>query len=257
MIRARLRDEAIALALAWQFLTRVPLPFAVPFSAARLASSVRYFPAVGAAIGAVGALVLLAAAGLLPPTPAVLLSIAATAALTGGFHEDGLADTFDGVGGGSDAARVLAIMRDSRIGTYGALALGLVVAIKAATLAALPLGVAAVALVAGHAASRLSAVAVIATSHYVRAAGTGGLTADRLDGRALATAMAIGFVALAAAMPVTGGGALVSGIAGLGAGHLMARSVFERRLGGYTGDCLGATQQLSELGFYLGVLAWL
>jgi adenosylcobinamide-GDP ribazoletransferase len=252
----RLHEEARALALAWTFLTRVPLPVGPRPTPRRLAAALRYLPLVGILIGAVGALALLLAAQALPMVPAVLLSIAATVALTGALHEDGLADTLDGLGG-ADADRALAIMRDSRIGTYGALGLGLTLALKASALALMPLGVAAAALVAGHATSRLSSLALVATSAYARDAGTGGFTAAGVSRRALALATAVGAVVLLLAMPFAGFGAVVTGIVGLAVGHLLARAAFERRLGGYTGDCLGATQQLSEAGFYLGLLAWL
>jgi adenosylcobinamide-GDP ribazoletransferase len=246
------RDEAAAFLLALGFLTRLPVP--APAAPGGMAAALRYLPAAGALVGAAGALVLLAAGALLPPAPAALLAIAATCALTGALHEDGLADTFDGLAGGS-RERALAIMRDSRIGVFGALALGLVLALKATALAAMPAGLAAAALVAGHAVSRLSCLIVVATSRYARAAGTAGFAAAGVDG--LPFAAATGALSLAGVLLLAGSGAALAGVAGLAVGHLLARAAFERRLGGYTGDCLGATQQLSEVGFYLGVLAWL
>ena len=252
----RLVEEARALALACAFLTRVPLPVAIPATPPRMAASLRYLPVVGALIGAVGAAVLLLAAQALPMAPGVLLSIAATCALTGALHEDGLADTLDGLGAASPE-RALEVMRDSRIGTYGALGLGLTVALKASALVAMPLAAAAAALVAGHAASRLSSLAVIATSRYARPAGTGGFTAAGVSHKAMTLATATVAVLLLAVTPAIGVGPILGGLLGLAAGHLLTRALYERRLGGYTGDCLGATQQLSEVGFYLGVLAWL
>lgn len=257
---SRWREEAAALAFAWQFLTRVPLPVAVRYTPGRMAASQAWLPAVGLAIGAIAAAVLLTAALVLPAVPAVLLSIAATAALTGAFHEDGLADTFDGIGGGPDRSRRLEIMQDSRIGTYGAVGLGLALALKASALAGLdPTGApgrAAAALVAGHALSRASALLVVMTSAYVRERGTGRFTAAGLGRRGAALVAAAGLVALAVLAVGFGPGGAAAGVAGLGIGHLLARRLFERQLGGYTGDCLGATQQLSEVGLYLGLLAW-
>ncbi|MFO1142168.1 MAG: adenosylcobinamide-GDP ribazoletransferase [Amaricoccus sp.] len=252
----RLREEAAALALAWLFLTRVPLHRPVAATPSRLAASLGYFPAVGAVIGAIGAAVLLAAGTALPAVPAVVLSIAATCLLTGALHEDGLADTCDGLGA-AGRQRALAIMRDSRIGSYGALGLGLTLALKVSALAGLAPGTAGAALVAGHSVSRLSAVALIATGSYARAAGTAGFTAAGVRARGLALAGATGAVLLLAILPFAGAGAVLTGALGLATGHGLARALFERRLGGYTGDCLGATQQLSEAGFYLGMLAWL
>lgn len=253
---SRVREEVAGFALAWQFLTRVPLPAPVGYSPARMAHAQRYLPAVGLLIGAAGAAVLALAATLLPAAPAVLMSMIATAALTGAFHEDGLADTLDGFGG-RDRARALEIMTDSRIGTFGAVGLGLVLALKATALVPMPTATAAAALVAGHAASRFSALVVVATSRYVRPAGTGAFTAQSLPAAGVAVAAAAALAGLGLLAAVTGAGAVLPALAGLAAGHVLARALFERRLGGYTGDCLGATQQLSEAGFYLGILAWL
>jgi adenosylcobinamide-GDP ribazoletransferase len=255
-MNARAREEAAALALALQFLTRLPLPRSPSFTPARMSASLRYYPAVGALVGGVGAAVLLLAAQALPLAVSVLLSLTATLALTGALHEDGLADTFDGLGGRT-RERSLEIMRDSRIGSYGVLALGLVLAGKVAALLAMPVGLAAAALVAGHAASRLSAVILIATSRYLRPTGTGGFTAAGIGATGLAVATATGLVCLLGLLAWQGAGAALAATAGLAAGHVLARLVFERRLGGFTGDCLGAAQQLSELGLYLGLLAWI
>jgi adenosylcobinamide-GDP ribazoletransferase len=252
-----LGEAARALALAAQFLTRAPLPVTVRPTQVRLRAAMAYLPLVGALIGAIAAVTLLIVAQVLPVVTAVLASVAATCVLTGALHEDGLADTLDGAGGGADAERALAIMRDSRIGVFGALGLGLVLAVKVSALAAMPLSLAAAALVAGHAASRASCVVIIATSRYVRPAGAAGFTAQGLGADGLALALATGCVVMLAVLPFAGFGALGTAAAGLVVGHLLARRVFEARLGGYTGDCLGATQQLSEVGFYLGVLAWL
>jgi adenosylcobinamide-GDP ribazoletransferase len=247
----RAAAEAAAFLAALGFLTRLPLP-APPGD---MAAALRWLPAVGALIGAAAAAVLAAAATVLPMAAAVLLSIVATCLLTGALHEDGLADTFDAIGAGS-RERALEIMRDSRIGTFGALALGLVLALKATALAAMPLGLAAAALVAGHAASRFSCLVVIATSRYARPTGTAGFAAPGPGAWGLAVAAATAAATLLGLL-VAGPGAALAAILGLAAGHLAARAAFERRLGGYTGDCLGATQQLSEAGLYLAIVAWL
>lgn len=247
----RLRDEAATALVAVQFLTRAPVPSGV-FTPERQAAAVRYYPLVGALVGLVGAAALFGAALLLPEPLPVLVSLAATLLFTGAFHEDGLADTADGIGGGVSPERSLEIMKDSRIGTYGAAALGLALGIKTAALASMDPISAALALLAGHTASRGSAVLAAATSRYVRDAGTAKFTAESVSGVSLAVALLISVAALA----LLGAGAWAAAI-GLGLGHLAARAFYERKLGGYTGDCLGAVQQLSELGLYLGLLAWL
>lgn len=247
----RLRHEAAVFLLALQFLTRLPLPDP-GFTPARLAATPRWLPAAGVLIGALTALAWLAAAALFPPVLAALLATAFGLLLTGCFHEDGFADACDGLGGGASRDRALEIMRDSRLGTYGAAGLGMMLATRVATLAALgPLVPAA--LIAGHAASRASAVVVIATAAYVRDHGTGKPVAEGLSPRALAFALACGALPLALLPPLLA----LGGLAGLVLGHLAMRRVFLRKLGGYTGDCLGAVQQTSEIGFYLGLLACL
>ncbi|WP_375429454.1 adenosylcobinamide-GDP ribazoletransferase [uncultured Sphingomonas sp.] len=250
----RPREEAATFAVAVQFLTRLPVP-AGAYTPGRLRAAVRYYPLVGILVGGAAALVMLAAAGPFTPLIAILLSCAATLLLTGAFHEDGLADTFDGIGG-AGRARALEIMRDSRIGTYGALALSIVLALKVAALAALPPPGVPIALIAGHGLSRLSAVLVIVTSHYARDDGTGKFTADGVPTASLFVALGTGALIAAALAWTIGGAGVLFALAGLAIGHGAARLAFERRLGGYTGDCLGAVQQVSEVGVYLGLLAW-
>lgn len=250
------RDELGVFALAVQFLTRLPVPHDLPFSEGRLLRATRYYPGVGLIVGAIGAGVLLVAGAVLPWAVAVVLSVAATVAATGAFHEDGLADAADGLGGGLTRARALEIMRDSRVGTYGVLALGLTLALKVAALVALAPGQAAALVLFGHAISRYAPVAVVARADYARDQGakfTAPSVSPSGDRVALATAAA---AAVALAL-VLGPGAT---LAALALAALLAAILVRRvlaRLGGYTGDCLGATQQVAELGLYLGVLAWL
>ena len=108
---------------AIRFFTRLPVPGWVGHSAEALNHSARYFPAVGLFVGGIGVLVYLGAALLWPKSVAVLLSMAATIYATGAFHEDGLSDTVDGLGGGWEKLRILEIMKDSRVGSYGVVAM--------------------------------------------------------------------------------------------------------------------------------------
>ena len=256
-MRERLADEVAVFLLAVQFLTRMPLPAELGYSPARMAATPRWHPGVGVLVGALTGLVFWLAAHVWPPALAALISTAAGLLLTGAFHEDGFADACDGLGGGATRSAALEIMRDSRLGTYGAAGLGLMLAAKVVALAAMPVAAVPLALIAGHAASRTSSVAVIATSAYVRDHGTGKPVADGVGDGGLALALATGglaILALALALPPA---AVAGALLGLGLGHAAMRTRFERRLGGYTGDCLGAVQQTSELGLYLGVLACL
>lgn len=249
---ARLGEELRILLHAVQFLTRIPVR--VPFTARRLQASVRYFPLVGLAVGGFSALVLAAASTAVPALLATILAVAATLLLTGAFHEDGLADTFDGVGGGRDRGHALEIMKDSRLGTYGTAALGITIALKVVCLASAPTSLALLALPLAHAASRASAVVVVATSHYVRSEVVSKPTAEGIGVRGLVFALLTGAAPWAIALwldPIWGLGPAL----GLGLGHLAMRLFFEGKLGGYTGDALGAVQQASELGFYLGLVS--
>lgn len=239
---------------ALRFFTRLPVPAWVGHSAEQLNHAARWFPAVGLIVGSIGAGVTLAAALAWPTAIAVLLGMAATLHVTGAFHEDGLADTIDGLGGGWTRADVLRIMKDSRIGSYGAIGIGMVLLLKFSALsqllAVLPAPTFAAALVAGHAVSRLASTALIFFLDYAREEGKAKPLATRLGGGELA------FAALCGLAPCLWLPAIQAAVALVLAAlvTLYAARVFVKHLGGYTGDCLGATQQLTELVFYLGLL---
>jgi adenosylcobinamide-GDP ribazoletransferase len=240
--------------LALQFLTRLPVPDP-GYMPERMARSTRWHPAAGALIGALIGIAWWVFSAFFPPLLALILAIGAGLLLTGAFHEDGFADACDGLGGGATRERALEIMRDSRLGTYGAVGLGLLLAAKIAALATLPALF--WVLIAGHAASRASSVFVIATSAYARDHGTGKPVAEGLDAEGLRFALLTGGAALLPLLFALPFLSILTGLLGLALGHLLMRRAFERKLGGYTGDCLGAVQQSSEFGFYLGLLLWL
>lgn len=254
-IGTALRRQGLLFLLAVQFLTRLPLPRDLDYSPARLGAARRYFPLVGAGVGGLGALCFGAAVAMSwPQGLAALLATASTILVTGAFHEDGLADTFDGLGP-LRRDRMLAVMQDSRIGVFGAVGLGVTLAMKTMALASLPVALTMACLVAGHGLSRCSSVVVAATSPYVRDAGTGSLLEGRLGwgGTFLAAATGLACLSLVIMFSVPDA---VAGLAGMVLGHLAMRGLYEKRLGGHTGDTQGAVQQWSELGFYLGVLTW-
>ncbi|MBS0122889.1 adenosylcobinamide-GDP ribazoletransferase [Thetidibacter halocola] len=242
--------------LAVQLLTRLPVPRNLPWSDDLAVRATKYYPAVGLVVGGIGAAVLWAAQPFFPAPLPVLLSLAATLLVTGAFHEDGLADMADGIGGGADRERALEIMRDSRIGSYGAITLGLSLAVKVAALSALPPWIAGWALVGGHVLGRMASVHIIATTDYARPKGTKfpapSVTPDGYRWALVTTLlMLIGLVA------VLGPGPTSMAVLGSIALGQAVRTLFVARLGGYTGDCLGAEQQMAELGVYLGILLWL
>lgn len=243
--------------VALQFFTRLPIPRWVGFEREWLQHASRYFPLVGVVVAAFTALAYLAAAALWPPAVAALLSTAAGILLTGAFHEDGFADMCDGFGGGMTRERVMDIMKDSRIGTYGAVGIGLLLALKVAVLAALPSPLVVAALFLAHPLSRLAASALIFTLDYARDEGKAKPLAEKMS------AVEFGIAVLCAAVPAAALG--VFGLLAWGAiaGGLLAAALatawmarrFVRRIGGFTGDCLGAVQQVTEVVFYLAVLA--
>lgn len=263
----RALHELRLLGIALQFLTRVPVRVG-RFEPSWLADSARHFPLVGALVGAFGAATLWGAAALWPLPLAVTLSMAATAWITGGFHEDGLADTCDGLGGAVDREKALAIMKDSRLGTYGALGLLFVLALKACALWTLStalstesVALAAVALVLAHGVSRAAAVAVTTLLPYGGDTGHAkALPMTRRGGVPLAAA-ALGWtaafaVAAGAALPDALGPVRIAFALGCAAAVVLGCAAWlRRRLGGYTGDTLGAVQQLSELAMYLALCA--
>ena len=254
-MRAELRYFFVALG----YFTRVPVPRSIGYAAGDLDQAARYFPLVGACVGAWGALVYLVALRALPPSIAVGLSMAATLLATGAFHEDGLADSCDAFGGGYTRDDVLRIMHDSRIGTFGAVALVIALGLKWQALTSmLPLR-AAWTMIAAHAASRVFAISYLATLDYVRAEGKAKPVAQRLSGSALLCAAVFGLPLLL--WPNGPGlpdwrfaGAAIVALAGL---RFAVGRYFVRRIGGYTGDCLGFAQQILELSIYLLGLAWM
>lgn len=252
-----MKNECAVFLLAVQFLTRVPIGSAQLYSPERMAASVRYYPLVGTLVGAVCAVIFHLATYVFAAPIAILFAIAAGLLITGAFHEDGLADTFDGIGGGPSRDRALEIMKDSRLGTYGTLALLVVLAFKIGALIAMPSTLIPIVLVAGHGLSRLSSLLVIATSQYVRDEGTGKPVAGGISTVGLLAACLTGLAIAALWWAFYAPIALLWASGGLLIGHCLMRLFFERKLGGYTGDTLGAVQQVSEIGFYLGLVAWL
>jgi adenosylcobinamide-GDP ribazoletransferase len=237
---------------AIQYFTRLPMPASVGHSPEHLRGTARYISLVGVLIGAVGTLALWATGLIFPaPLPAIL-STAITIFLTGAFHEDGLADTFDGLGGGATRERALEIMKDSRLGAFGMIALVLTLLVKVAALNALPLALVLFVLIAGHAFSRACAVSLLFVGNYVGSAENSRArpVAQRMRGGELLVAAIVGVIPLL----WCGMHGIVGALSALLMLFVLARW-FIRRLGGFTGDTLGAAQQLTEVAFYLGVLA--
>jgi adenosylcobinamide-GDP ribazoletransferase len=237
---------------AVQFLTRLPVP-AGPYEQDSLARAVKFFPIVGALIGSGSVLLYRLLAPHLPLTIVALLVVIYLVIITGCLHEDGLADSVDGLGDGWERERVLEIMRDSRIGTYGAASLALSLLARVLLIASLPRAQVAAYLIVAPVLSRWTTLPL---SYFLSPARE--QSGERVDGQGariarLTTAgslivgslfafvIAIGLLRIRALVPV-----LVSiGVT------LITALYYKRRIGGVTGDCFGATNQMTEIAVFL------
>lgn len=244
------RELRLALT-ALMFLTRIPVPAWVGHSETQLNRSARYFPLAGLVVGAIAALAYAAAASVLPHPVAVALAMVAAVLATGAFHEDGFADTCDGLGGGRTREDALRIMQDSRVGAYGAIGIVLLLLLRFETLAAIGPERMLAALAAGNAISRFFPVLLIRLLPYARAEGGKSKPfANSIGMIDVLIALAIGLLPVALLLPPRDWLAVLPPLAACG----LLGITFRTRLGGYTGDCLGATQQVCELVFYLSLL---
>ena len=263
-ILQRLRYEARLVLVAIQFLTRLPIPSFSHYEPQWLHQSSRYFPAVGLLIGVLCAGVFWLGSILFTPLVAAVISTAFGIKLTGAFHEDGLADSCDGLGGGLTRERTLEIMKDSRLGTYGVLGLVSALLLKISLLAAMPVSVAIVALIIGHTASRLFCISLLTLLPYggeIEHAKAKPMAQQLTPLQALYSSgwLILAIILVTLIFPNTMqqiglGKWLLALVLALIATDYMRRLLC-RRLDGYTGDGLGATQQLSEIAIYVGLAA--
>jgi adenosylcobinamide-GDP ribazoletransferase len=243
--------------IALQFFTRLPIPRWVGFEPHWLHHASRYFPAVGIVVGAISAAVYALADWAWPHAIAVLLSTIAGIYVTGAFHEDGFADTCDGLGGGMTRQRALEIMTDSRIGAYGAIGIALLLALKCVALASLPPQIVIAALLVAHPLSRLAATALMWQLKYVKDEGKAKPLAQQMSNAEFFIATLTVMLPMAASIFLGSMSwqAMAAGIAAVALAALWLARKFVQRIGGYTGDCLGAVQQVTEVAFYLALSA--
>ena len=259
-----IKHEWVLLLVAIQFLTRLPVPPFKSYNPQWLHQSSRHFPAVGLLVGMLCAGVFWLASSLFNPLVGAVISTVFGIRLTGAFHEDGLADTCDGLGGGLTRERTLTIMKDSRLGTYGVLGLVSALLIKVTLLASMPISVAIVALIVGHTASRLLCISLLALLPYggeVEHAKAKPMAQQLTQSQALFASswLLLGVVVVWLLFPntmrqISMGQWFLALVLALIATDYMRR-LLRRRLDGYTGDGLGATQQLSEVAIYAGLAA--
>ena len=247
----RLILEARAVMAAAVFFSRLPVPRQPVLDSEDLRRAATWWPLIGLMIGAAMAGMGMAATALhMPPPVAAGLVVATSVLLTGALQEDGLADVCDGLGGGTTRVHTLAIMRDSCVGAYGAIGLVMMVGLRWQTMAALPAALLPATLLATQAASRAWAVGLMCVLSYVRV-GTSRArpVVGRQSAARLAVAAATGLAPFLLGVPVVA-------VAAAAAAWLGCVLWFGRRLGGYTGDCVGATQQVTELAMLLTVLGF-
>jgi adenosylcobinamide-GDP ribazoletransferase len=235
-----------------QFLTRIPVP-SRPYDPDSLARSVKFFPFVGMIVGGGAALLHLLLAPHLPRTAAALAVLLYLVLVTGGLHEDGLADAADGFGGGTNREKILLILHDSRIGSYGGLALAFNLLGRVILIASLPLAQVSCYLIAANVLCRWTPLPL---SHFLSSARTASTleadgqgariarqtsTAALICGTIFSFAVAVALLRGHATAPILGV-LLLTWLTGV---------YYKRRIGGVTGDCFGATIQLTEISVYL------
>lgn len=251
------KQEFQYLLAAIQFFTRIPVPSTAVNDSGTHNQALKYFPLVGWLVGAACALAYNIAVAYWPSSVAVVLCVIVGILLTGALHEDGFADCCDGFGGGWDRPQVLAIMKDPRIGSYAALGLILLLLLKIVLLIELAADsdeIVIIALLLAHSASRLLVLPIPWLLDYARAQDDSkshamveaGFSTRMLAGSSLFVLLPLLYFQAPPLWSAFASAALVALLLGL---------YFKHRLGGYTGDCLGATQQLTEVTIYLSLLA--
>ncbi|RDL34020.1 adenosylcobinamide-GDP ribazoletransferase [Photobacterium damselae] len=255
--REQIRYQWQLFLIALSFFTRIPVPQNTPFTEQRLNQANRYFGLVGCLVGLLSALSYLVFAAILPVSIAIGFAMITSMLITGAFHEDGLADVFDGFGGGWTVEKKLSIMKDSRVGTYGLCSLIMMLGLKWLTLTYLAqdsVWLPAYALFVMHGVSRVVAASLIFSYPYVRADQTSKVKplAKQQSPFELWVLIGTGLV-LVSIFPIS---LAISLIAAMVIVRFAASAWFQQQLGGYTGDCLGACQQIAELIGYCVILAF-
>jgi adenosylcobinamide-GDP ribazoletransferase len=251
-----MRKEFTYFATALMFFTRIPIPFTLEYSDEIMNKSQKYFPMVGWIVGGFSALLFWLAQHVFSIEISIVLSMIGSVLLTGAFHEDGFTDSCDAFGGGYGKEKIMTIMKDSRIGAYGVIGIILLLLLKFLTLSTISnqsIEMVLIAIVAAHTSSRFMAGTMIYTHQYVTdidKSKSKPLANKRLSYTSLFFSLCITLLPFILfqqwiflwALPISYLGKLYLGW------------YFKKHLGGYTGDCLGAVQQVCEVLFYLAII---
>jgi adenosylcobinamide-GDP ribazoletransferase len=237
------------------FFTRIPCPKWVNHSSEMLNKSNRYFSLVGILVGAIAALIYYLATFIFTEEIAIILSMIASVWTTGAFHEDGFADSCDGFGGGWTKEKILTIMKDSRLGTYGVIGLFSILILKFLAIDALSVSTINIPLliISGHAISRFIATVLLFTHPYVRDIDSSKIkpTTTQMSPKSLVISFAFGVLPL---FFFKNHWVFLSFIP-LSISYWYCARLFQKWIGGQTGDCAGALQQVAEVVFYLFMLS--
>lgn len=248
-----LKRESDIFFTALMFFTRIPCPPWINHSEKYLSKSIRYFSLIGIIVGSIGALIFYVFTFIFPHPLALLLSMVGTILITGAFHEDGAADVFDGFGGGWTKQDILKGMKDSRLGTFGVLGLCSLLAIKFTCLYYIDKKLIPLVLISGHALSRFAAATLLYTLDYVReeTETNVNLAANRISTFSLFIVFFFG----TAPMFLFCNYYVFSLVIAVFITRWYLGCFFLKWIGGQTGDCSGATQQICEVVYYLSFIA--
>jgi len=254
-----MKQQATLFFTALQFYTRIPAPKWVVYQPENLSLATKYLPVVGWIVGLISGLTWIAGSYLTDISIGILFSITASILTTGAFHEDGFADVCDGFGGGWTKEKIMEIMKDSRVGTYGSVGLILILATKFYLLQYLSVlfdkdfFTLIIILISAHAISRFMPVLVIYTQSYSRETDDSKSkpVAQKIDISIVITAGIFALIPLLLLAFISNQILLLLSVVFLLLITFFLSRYFKRWIGGYTGDCLGAIQQVCEVGFYL------
>lgn len=256
----RIRQEWIYFCTAVMFFTRIPIPFKLPWDDGIMNQSQKYYSWTGLIVGGVYALAFFLFQFVFGNAIAVIFAMISGILLTGAFHEDGFTDVCDSFGGGYGKEKIMAIMKDSRIGAYGTVGISLLLLLKFVSLNQLAetttLAFVCFIMIMANTASRFIAATTIYTHEYVRDTDTS--KAKPVADKALPFPAFIGgFVAVLLPFAIFGEWKFLLTLPLAYISKIWMAAYFKKHIGGYTGDCLGAIQQVSELTIYLGaIILW-
>lgn len=251
--RIKMYKEVRIFFTALMFYTRIPCPKWTNHDPVYMKESARYFSLVGWIVGGIGAGVFWLSHLIFSLEISIILSMYSTIRITGAFHEDGLADVSDGFGGGWSKEKILLIMKDSRLGTFGVLALILTLLIKFQALADIPVKWIPISILAGHVLSRMIAARMLARGKYVQ---NNNLAKVASAAGKISTATIItNFVIGSSAFFLFNNWFFCLTIVPMFIAEALMFRFYNKWIGGYNGDCAGAVQQITEVIFYLGIIA--